>query len=420
MAKIQYFTRSTIKGKFVDLRIRFRDGRNIDLLADSGLKVKTDHWSNKTQTVKNIVEATYKDSINTEIRKLNDFILTSIPKGEAPTRDWLVTTIDKFHNPEKYTNKHNTLFSYIENFILKAPTRTNHKTGRPVCYKMIREYERTFYYLKGFANKKNRTIDFKDVDLDFYHDFINYLESLNLALNTIGKKVQTLKIFLNAASDEGINHNMNFKSHRFAVLSEESDHIYLNKEEIKKIYELDLSKIKFLEKARDWFIINCWTGLRYGDWHKVNNKNINEGFLEIKQGKTKNSVVIPLHDDVIKIIAKYDGNLPGVISDQNMRDYIKVVAKRAGITEEVEKSMTKGGLRLTIKRKKWDMVGTHTCRRSFATNMYKQGVPSLTIMAITGHKTEASFLKYIKVTPREHAEKMRELWSRQAMKLVNG
>jgi len=56
------------------------------------------------------------------------------------------------------------------------------------------------------------------------------------------------------------------------------------------------------------------------------------------------------------------------------------------------------------------MVTTHTARRSFATNMYKMGIPSITIMAITGHRTETAFLKYIKVTPQEHAEKMRDIW----------
>ncbi len=91
----------------------------------------------------------------------------------------------------------------------------------------------------------------------------------------------------------------------------------------------------------------------------------------------------------------------------------------AGITEEVEKTITKGGITRTTKYKKWKMVGTHTARRSFATNMYKRGIPTITIMAITGHKTETSFLKYIKITPREHAEKMREMWNRQAMKVVN-
>jgi len=418
MATVQFFTRSTAKNKVVNLQCRLRAGRNIDLTAYSGINVNVSHWSNKTQTVKNIADATEKDKKNAKIRELSNHILKELTNA-IPSKQWLEEAIDKFHNPEKYEHKQETLFTFIEEFIAKAPTRINPKSGQPVCYKMQREYERTFYYLKGFADKNKCTIDFKDIDLDFYHDFILYLQSLNKAKNTIGKKIQTLKIFLNAATDANVNTNMSYKSHRFTVISEESDNIYLNEEELKTMYELDLTKNKRLERVRDLFIVGCWTGLRYGDWHKVNSKSIDDGFIEIRQSKTSNPVIIPVHTNVLNILDKYDGVLPSMISDQKLRDYLKEVAEMAGITEEVEKTITKGGITRTTKYKKWQRVGTHTARRSFATNMYKRGIPTITIMAITGHKTETSFLKYIKVTPREHAEKMREMWNRQAMKVVN-
>jgi mannosyltransferase OCH1-like enzyme len=56
-------------------------------------------------------------------------------------------------------------------------------------------------------------------------------------------------------------------------------------------------------------------------------------------------------------------------------------------------------------------------RRSFATNVYIAGMPTITIMAITGHKTEKAFLRYIKLTPKEHAKVMQLHWTkRQEMK----
>ena len=68
--------------------------------------------------------------------------------------------------------------------------------------------------------------------------------------------------------------------------------------------------------------------------------------------------------------------------------------------------------------RKWEMISSHTARRSFATNEYLNGTPSITIMAVTGHKTEKAFLKYIKVTSREHAEKMKFLWEKRESKLL--
>jgi hypothetical protein len=53
---------------------------------------------------------------------------------------------------------------------------------------------------------------------------------------------------------------------------------------------------------------------------------------------------------------------------------------------------------------KWEAVSSHTARRSAATNMFKAGIPSISIMKITGHKTETQFIKYIKVSKEENAE----------------
>ena len=53
---------------------------------------------------------------------------------------------------------------------------------------------------------------------------------------------------------------------------------------------------------------------------------------------------------------------------------------------------------------KWEAVSSHTARRSAATNMFKAGIPSISIMKITGHKTETQFMKYIKVSKEENAD----------------
>jgi len=76
------------------------------------------------------------------------------------------------------------------------------------------------------------------------------------------------------------------------------------------------------------------------------------------------------------------------------------------------KSITKGGKRITEAHPKWELVTSHTARRSFATNLYKSGFPSISIMGITGHRTEKAFLKYIKVTPEEHAMLLQKHWSK--------
>jgi len=82
------------------------------------------------------------------------------------------------------------------------------------------------------------------------------------------------------------------------------------------------------------------------------------------------------------------------------------------------KRRTKGGLKTISTLQKWEMISSHTCRRSFCTNQYLAGMPTLTIMAVSGHETETSFLKYIKVSKKEHAVRMQEDWEKRESKLM--
>lgn len=285
---------------------------------------------------------------------------------------------------------------------------------------MVREYERSFYYLKEYSKHIEKDLDFKDIDLDFYYSFIEYLQSLNLATNTIGKKIQTLKIFLNAATDKGINQYLHYKSPRFFSLSEESESIYLNQEELDNIYKLDLSEKPRLDRVRDLFLVGCWTGVRFSDISQITPDKIKDGFISLKQHKTGGKVVIPVHHTVQAILDKYEGTLPPVISNQRFNEYIKEVAEGVKLNDEFHISITKGGIKRSTSYKKYDLVRSHTGRRSFATNNYLMGVPTLDIMAITGHKTEAAFLKYIKVTPMQHAKKIKKIWQEQGkLKVVS-
>jgi integrase len=411
MATLRFFTRQKSKDeKLSSIYCRFKNGRETDLTVKTGLQIRPEHFNDKTGKIRNKAEFTGKDKFEKKLRDLKNHVFDEfLLLSEPPTKQWLVDTIDKKLNPENYKAREHNLFSFIREFIDKAGTRIT-KTGRPVCYKQTREYERTFYYLEKFAAAKQRKIDFKDIDLNFYYDFVEYLQSLKLAQNTIGKKIQTLKIFLNAATDRNLNVTRQFKSHRFTAISEQTESIYLNETELEKIYNLDLRQNKKFDRVRDLFLVGCWTGLRFSDWNQITPENIKDGFLELKQKKTGGAVVIPLHPVVTKIIKKHNGELPELISSQKMNDYLKEVAEKAKINDTVHKSITRGGVKVSKAYKKYELVTTHTGRRSFATNLYKAGFPTLSIMQITGHKTEQAFLKYIKVTPKEHAEKLRTFW----------
>jgi integrase len=197
----------------------------------------------------------------------------------------------------------------------------------------------------------------------------------------------------------------------FYVFSEESDTIYLNEDELQKLKDTDLSESPFLDRVRDWFLLLAWTGCRFSDLEKVTKTDIKNNFITFRQQKTNNKVTIPLHPVVIEVLEKYNNDLPAEISNQKFNEYIKIVCQKAELFSPETTTRTVGGKLVTEKFAKWELVTSHTGRRSFCTNMYKRGLPSLMIMSVSGHTTEKAFLGYIKVTQEEHAEMMAKQWA---------
>jgi integrase len=345
-------------------------------------------------------------------------------KGTIPNPSTLKTLLDKeLKKVEPELEKNKTFFGFFENLIklTESGERLQPITGKPYSKATVHVYKNTFNRLIEFAAHSRRNIDFNTITVDFYTDFTGYLSKrLKLASNTIGKDIKTIKTILNEATERGLNTNLQYKSRKFSVTSENTDAIYLTSEELQKIENLDLSKNKRLENVRDLFLIGCYTGLRFSDCSALTSKNIKDGFIEITQTKTGAPVVIPVHHSVKKIMDKYEGKLPTAISNQKTNEYLKEIGqiKPDGHNKPIlacstSKTLTKGGVKVITNYKKWELLCTHTARRSFATNEYLAGTPTITIMAITGHKTEKAFLRYIKLTPTEHAKLLKQHWQQR-------
>jgi integrase len=237
---------------------------------------------------------------------------------------------------------------------------------------------------------------------------MRFLLNKGYSPNTIGSRIKNLKVFMGEAMERGLTDNTHFKSSRFKKPYEKSESIYLTLDEIKAIYELDLSENTRLEKVRDLFIIGCYTGLRFSDLEQLCTDNLidNKTKIKIKTVKTGEVVVIPLHKHVREILEKHDGIPPQLISNQKMNDYLKEIGEKAGITDAVIINTTKGMIKESATYNKFELITSHTARRSFATNAYLNDIPSISIMKITGHSTEKAFLTYIKISQEDNANKL--------------
>jgi integrase len=310
-----------------------------------------------------------------------------------------------------------TFFSYFEDFNARSERgeRISPKTKQKTSPNTNKGYVTTLNHLKDFQKTYKRVIDFDTIDIKFHGDYIAYLTTkVKLSINSIGTHIKRIKTVMAEATSQKVTISNDYESAYFFKPHEETDSVYLNEDELKLIKQLDLSENPKLDRTRDLFLIGCYTGLRFSDFSVLKPANIKEGLIEIRQVKTSHKVVIPVHPVVKGIQQKYDNGLPRAISNQKMNEYIKDICKLIPALETlVTITYTKGGNKITETCPKWALTSTHTARRSFATNEYLAGTPVITIMAITGHKTEKAFLRYIKLTPDEHAKLLKMHWEKR-------
>ena len=370
-------------------------------------KINPTYWSFEKQRAKETKKFPEYPEFNTRLNDIEstikDIYRTLVNDNIAPTpellKEKLLLHYNKITKPTIQPEQE-TLFSFIEKFIDESTTLKKTST--------ISVYRTTLKHLHNYAKtKKLKIIDFEHINLDFYYDFTDYLISdLLLSGNAMGKYIKTLKTFLNEATERNINTNLAFKSKKFKTINEQTEQIYLTDKELDKIYNLDLSGNKRLDKVRDLFIIGCYTALRFSDFSQIQPENIikNGTQLKVKTIKTGETVVIPIHYRIKEILSKYDNQTPPAISNQKMNEYIKEVGKLAKINDIVIKTVKKGSLRTDKKIIKYELITTHTARRSGATNMFLAEMKPIEIMKITGHKTEKAFMRYIRISPEKNAD----------------
>lgn len=353
------------------------------------LKIDANKWDKAKQKAKS---SNYKSNgkfINRELVKHEAALEKAVQfyeqnKGFSPRN--FITKYREYLNPGSLSKSELKKVKFLEFF---QRTYDNLKDNKHARYK---SYGTTLNHLTKFFKRTRPT--FEDIDLKFYREFGEYLLNQNLSKNTISNHWKHIKAIMHDAQIKKLHDNAEYES--FKRTREESDTIYLSEKELDAIYALKLKGTKAL--ARDYFLIGCYTGLRFSDWDQLNKSIIKDGMASIRATKTGELSTIPIHSRVKSILNKYDdGILPNKLSIQTMNEYIKAIGLQAKITEKIETRITKGGKVVKSNDPKYKLMSTHTARRTFASILILNGVSPYLIMKITGHRTLSSFEKYVRI-----------------------
>lgn len=332
-----------------------------------------------------------------------------------------------------------TFTEFVEQYIEECESgdRLKQKSTRKITAGTLKNYHGFLSQLKEYQKEKKVVVDWDDLSLSFYHDYKQWFISKNYSPNTIARHIKTMKTMLYAAKDLHLTTRDDFMSRQWSADSEPVDNVYIPEERLKELYEFDMMDYQTMKlrvekyakdkaekqkvihalqrdlyrqkltEARDIFVLGCLTGQRVSDYKRINLDMIetiqgDRKFLHLVQVKTEKDVYIPYNNMIGDILKKYDGKLPKIY-DQHLNDRIKVVGLLLGWTEPAGLTERKGLLEYESKKRFCDALATHTARRTFATNAYKNGVPLSAIMAVTGHSSEEMLRKYLKLGTKERA-----------------
>ncbi len=260
----------------------------------------------------------------------------------------------------------------------------------------LSNYSTVVYHLKNFSEINDAEIFTNSVNEEFLDDFICYLEEQNLRLTYIKSLLSLVKSMARKSGSYGYAVDCTFDD--VDIDDEDSFSVYLSLNEITRIYYF-VGLTKKQQRIRDLFIVGCLTALRYSDYSTLTKENFTSDRIIKVTKKTNKKVILPIHDYVREIYNKYDGEISSGLSIQHFNRYVKMICKKVGLVDNITFNYTKGGKLTTDTKQKWELISSHTARRSAATNMYLTGrLKTFEIMALTGHTTEKSFFKYIKVT----------------------
>jgi len=403
---------------FPNRRLRYGTGESIlPALWDTNTQLPTIDKQLIKEYEKHI--PTIASDLKNTTRKLKDislavenfFTVAGIEKTQITTdalRKYLDEQFRKKVNPAMHRKKE-TLNEYLKRYIKEIETGIRLHNGNHFVEGSVKNYK-TFQAQFDLYQNENRKLNWEDITIEFYNDFVRFLNGKKYRANTIGKHIARAKAIMRAALSEGLHDNKDFERKEFKIFQVATDEIYLDEKELKAVEKVDLTDKPHLELYRDIFLIGCYTAQRVSDYNKISPHNIitlkkGRKAVSLHQKKQKEIVIIPIKKELDTILKKYNYEPPRVY-DQKLNENIKTICRIAKINTPTEIEEIIGGKKVKTIKPKYEMVASHTARRTGATLMYKAGVPTIAIMKITGHKKESTFLKYIKVNKEENAEKL--------------
>lgn len=398
-------------------------GRGITPTRKTGLTCNPEDWSKaKGQPMaREAAGKALKAALSNLTTALHDRLNEAQELGQPIDGKWLQRAIDAHFNRTPATEL-DYLSAYTTHFIEHLPYRVSEAGAMGVKEATQKKYKTIAQKIRDFERHSGKRYLLKEVDLNFRSAFLKYLiEVDNISQNTAGRYIKFVKTFVLDAQKNGFEAHpqiLDFKG--FTVKSEK---VTLSFSELAQISRVTFEDEK-LEAAKDWLIIGCYTGQRVSDLLRMKAEMIQQygkiKLITLTQQKTGKAVQIPLHQEVRKVLEKRGGDFPPTFAQNPSSNsalfnlHLKTVCRQADLTTLTQGSIFNPttGRNEPGQYPKWQLVTSHICRRSFATNFYADSsYPTPLLMNITAHSSEKMFLEYIGKPPLDYSLQLAQIWA---------
>ena len=349
MATSFFITPKEEKG-FTTLFVRLQSRRlAFNYKMTSNMEVDIKAWNSGTATAKALQRYRSNDpKLWTKLDAIKQSLDSLCKQDTAPTKEQMRQVIDdivyKEIEQEKQESiakakaaeeaaKKMTLNKYIDEFLKQIQNGTR-ITNRGTRYSLstVKAIKTCLKQFKAYQTAKKKELDFDDITMPFYYDFMAYLNKRDYNINSAGKIVKELKAIMAAAEADGHHHNTIYKNVKFKGNRVEVDAIYLTKEELDAMMKADLTGLDpAAGLARDIFMVGVWTAQRISDYNNISRDAIHTTkkhwieeipdpehpgetiptirtkeitYIDIIQKKTGAKVSIPCKKELLEILEK--------------------------------------------------------------------------------------------------------------------
>tara|TARA_R110001606_G_scaffold20677_1_gene73569 strand:+ start:423 stop:1613 length:1191 start_codon:yes stop_codon:yes gene_type:complete len=369
----------------------------------TGLKIDLNNWDKTTQRPK--LQRGEQGIINKEITHLlNEYaqVLDILKKehGKGLTSS-IVKQEFNSHFKNISTVKISTYSDYYKLYISQK------KESLSVQKDSWQKYNRIHTAIMELQ-KKNKTVYYlRDFDGAFFNKFIGYLRGdKQISDNTLKRKLGFFKSFLNWCVRNGYDVNTAYKD--VQVKSRETYHVALSEKDLQILDHLELPEKQGY--YRDLFLIGCYSGQRRSDYSRFDKKYIDGNRIVIRAKKTGQFSYIPLNPRLKKLLDKYDWILP-TISGQKFNQHIHAFCKVAGFNETIVRERFYGNRKETEEIPRYNLIASHTARRTFITLSEEKGVPASATMNVCGIKSIKTYQNYLRLNKESMTKAIIEAWT---------